>query len=144
MGVDLRKLPSADSRDAEVPRFKCASPRVAPRLAAVLLAVVMGAYAQSGGELRFCIRADPKTLDPLLAEEEVSQTIGYLTSGVLIRFNRRMQRLEPELSTSWKVANNGRRIDFELRRDVRFSDGGPFGPADVIATIRRMMTPDSC
>src|SRR5437667_142061 len=82
-------------------------------------------YAQSGGELRFCIRADPKTLDPLLASEEVSQTIGYLTSGVLIRFNRETQRLEPELATSWKVAANGRRIDFELRPDVRFSDGAP-------------------
>jgi len=108
---------------------------------AFLLAGAMGAYAQSGGELRFCVRADPKTLDPLLAEEEVSETIRYLTGGVLIRLNRQTQRLEPELAASWKVANNARQIDFELRRNVHFSDGAPFGPADVVATIRRMMSP---
>jgi peptide/nickel transport system substrate-binding protein len=108
---------------------------------AFLLAGAMSAYTQSGGELRFCVRADPKTLDPLLAEEEVSETIRYLTGGVLIRLNRQTQRLEPELAASWKVANNARQIDFELRRNVQFSDGAPFGPADVVATIQRMMNP---
>src|SRR5260370_35390883 len=75
---------------------------------AILFGGSMGAYAQSGGEPRFTVRADPKTLDPLLAEEEVSETIRYLTSGVLIRFNRQTQRLEPELATSWKVASSAR------------------------------------
>src|SRR4051794_37444939 len=108
---------------------------------AVLLAAAATAYAQRGGELRFCIRADPKPLDPLLASEEVSETIRYLTGGVLIRFNRQTQRLEPELASSWKVSRDGKRIDFELRPNGRFSDGSPFGPADVIATVRRLMTP---
>src|SRR5215204_3193229 len=110
-------------------------------LRAVILFAAATAYAQPGGELRFCVRADPKTLDPLLAAEEVSETIRFLTGGVLIRFNRQTQRLEPELATSWKVSRDGRRIDFELRSNVRFSDGTPFGPADVVATIRRLMTP---
>ena len=29
-----------------------------------------------------------------------------------------------------------------LRRNLRFSDGTPFGPADVAATVRRIMSPD--
>ena len=39
-----------------------------------MLAMAAVAYvtAQSGGELRFAIAADPKTFDPLLAEEEPS------------------------------------------------------------------------
>jgi peptide/nickel transport system substrate-binding protein len=108
---------------------------------AILLIAAATVYAQPGGELRFSIRADPKTLDPLLASEEVSETIRYLTGGVLIRFNRQTQRLEPELAKSWKVSRDGKRIDFELRPNVRFSDGTPFGPGSVIATVRRMMTP---
>lgn len=107
----------------------------------MLLAAIAAANAQTGGELRFCVRADPKTLDPLLAAEEVSETIRYLTAGVLIRFDRQTQRLEPELAAAWKVADGGRRIDFQLRPNVRFSDGTPFGPADVVATVRRLMTP---
>jgi peptide/nickel transport system substrate-binding protein len=105
------------------------------------LVAVACASAQSGGELRFCLRADPKTFDPLLAEEEPSDTIRFLTGGVLIRFNRQSQKLEPELAASWTVRDQGKRIDFVLRRNVRFSDGTPFGPADVVAVIRRIMDP---
>jgi peptide/nickel transport system substrate-binding protein len=106
------------------------------------LASQVPALAQPGTELRFAIHADPKTFDPLLAEEEVSETIRYLSGGVLIRVNRQTQRLEPELALSWKVLDNARRIDFVLRPKVTFSDGTPFGPADVVATFRRIMDPD--
>ena len=106
------------------------------------LACLTSLYAQGATELRFCLRTDPKTFDPLLAVEESSETIRYLTSGVLIRFNRATQQLEPELAASWVVRDQGRRIDFVLRRGIRFSDGAPFGPADVIATFRRITTPD--
>lgn len=111
------------------------------RAPATLLIAAAAMHAQAGGELRFSIRADPRTFDPLLASEEVSDTIRYLTSGVLIRFNRQTQRLEPELASSWKISRDGKRIDFDLRPNIRFSDGAPFGPADVIATVRRLMTP---
>jgi peptide/nickel transport system substrate-binding protein len=113
------------------------------RLTVVLVAIVrFPVFAESVTELRFAIHADPKTFDPLLAEEEVSETIRYLTGGVLIRVNRQTQQLEPELAVSWKVLDNARRIDFVLRPNVRFSDGTPFDPADVVATFRRIMNPD--
>jgi peptide/nickel transport system substrate-binding protein len=105
------------------------------------LTVLTCAHAYSTKELRFRVAADPKTFDPLLTTEDVSETIRYLTGGVLIRFNRRTQQLEPELATSWKVLDQGKRIDFVLRKNVSFSDGTPFGAADVVATFRRIMTP---
>jgi peptide/nickel transport system substrate-binding protein len=100
-----------------------------------------GAAAQDAKQLRFCIRADPKTLDPLAASEEVSETIRYLTGGVLIRLNRATLQLEPELAERWAVRDGGRRIDFVLRKGVRFSDGTPLEAADVAATIRRLNDP---
>jgi peptide/nickel transport system substrate-binding protein len=107
----------------------------------VLAAALAFSAAPPLTELRFCLRADPKTFDPLLAREESSETVRYLTAGVLIRFNRRTQQLDPELASSWKVGDQGRRIDFVLRRGIRFSDGTPFGPADVVAAIRRLTEP---
>ena len=41
--------------------------------------------AQTGGELRFCIRSEPKTFNPLLVEDDASETVRYLTGGVLLR-----------------------------------------------------------
>ena len=31
--------------------------------------------AQSAGELRFCLRGDPKTFNPLLVEDDNSETV---------------------------------------------------------------------
>ena len=97
--------------------------------------------AQSTNELRFCLRGDPKTFNPLLVEDENSETVLYLTGGVLVRLNRYTQELEGELATKWKVSENGRRIDFELRPNVLFSDGTPFTCEDVASTVRQLMDP---
>ena len=51
-------------------------------------AVVRAESGQSGGELHFCLHGEPKTFNPLLVEEDSSETIRYLTGGVLIRLNR--------------------------------------------------------
>jgi peptide/nickel transport system substrate-binding protein len=112
------------------------------RLSAAVFSAFICAIAQDRAELRWCIHADPKTFDPLLAAEEASNTAAYLTSGVLIRLNRGTARLEPELASAWRVSDGGRRIDFTLRPNVRFSDGSPFGPEDVVASVRRLNDPN--
>ena len=97
--------------------------------------------AQSGNELRFCIRSEPKTFNPVLVDDESSETIRYLTGGVLIRVNRLTQELESELALSWKVADGGRKITFKLREGILFSDGTPFAADDVAYTMQLLMDP---
>ncbi len=99
------------------------------------------AWAQSGNELRFCLRTEPKSLNPVLAENDSDETIRYLTGGVLVRVNRLTQDLEPELATSWKVTDGGKTITFKLREGVRFSDGTPFSAEDVAYTMQQLMDP---
>jgi len=108
-------------------------------LSLVLAAAI--ASAQSGGQLRFCLRSEPKTLNPVLVADESSETVRYLTGGVLMRLNRLTQQLEPELATSWKVSDNGKTITFKLRQNVRFSDGTSFSAQDVAYTMDRLMDP---
>jgi peptide/nickel transport system substrate-binding protein len=111
-------------------------------LSAALYSAVICAVAQERAELSWCIHADPKTFDALLVSEEASNTVAYLTSGVLIRLNRGTAQLEPELASAWRVSDGGKRIDFTLRPNIRFSDGSPFGPEDVVASIRRLNDPN--
>jgi peptide/nickel transport system substrate-binding protein len=96
---------------------------------------------QSGSELHFCLHGEPKTFNPLLVEEDSSETIRYLTGGVLIRLNRKTQTLEPGLALSWKVNQEGRRITFHLRSGLRFSDGTLFTAEDVAYTVKALMDP---
>jgi peptide/nickel transport system substrate-binding protein len=109
-------------------------------LALITLASVV-ALAQSGGELRFCLRSEPKTFNPLLAADDSSETIRYLTGGVLVRVNRMTQDLEPGLATSWKISNGGKTITFQLRDGLRFSDGTAFSADDVAYTMQQLMDP---
>jgi peptide/nickel transport system substrate-binding protein len=116
------------------------------RMARIILLISMAlstgiALAQSGGQLRFCIHSEPKTFNPLLTADDASETVRYLTGGVLMRLNRLTQELEPELARSWKVSDGGRSITFKLRDGVRFSDGTPFSAADVAYTMQQLMDP---
>jgi len=108
-------------------------------LCGVVAAATIG--PQSGGELRFCVRADPKTFNPILVEEEPGETVRYLTGGVLIRLNRITQELEPELAMSWRVINGGRTIQFELRDGLRYSDGSALAASDVAFTMNTLLDP---
>jgi len=113
-------------------------------LAFSILSIALGSnglLAQTGGELHFCLRSEPKTLNPLMAADDASETIRYLTGGVLVRVNRLTQDLEPELATSWKVTNGGKTITFQLRDGLRFSDGTPFSADDVAYTMQQLMDP---
>ncbi len=110
------------------------------RLAFVVVAAV-AALAQSGGELRFALHTEPKTFNPIMVVDDGADTVRYLTGGVLIRLDRRTQRLEPALATSWKVLDGGRTITFKLRTGIQFSDGTPFSANDVAYTIKQLMDP---
>jgi peptide/nickel transport system substrate-binding protein len=102
--------------------------------------LLVHAVAQ-GGELRFCLRTEPKTFDPLKVEDDASAAIRYLTGGVLVRVNRQTQDLEPGLAVSWNVSKDGRQISFRLRSGISFSDGTPFSADDVAYTIQQLMDP---
>lgn len=94
-----------------------------------------------GGELGFCLQADPKTFHPLLVEDGPGETVAYLTRGVLLRMNRVTQAFEPELAESWRVTGGGAEIEFRIRDGVRFSDGAPLTAEDVVSTLRKLTDP---
>ncbi len=110
-------------------------------VALMLLGTLLGHALAQGGELRFCLRTEPKTFDPLKVQDEASGAVRYLTGGVLVRVNRQTQDLQPELAQSWKVSKDGRQISFRLRSGILFSDGTPFTAEDVAYTIQQLMDP---
>ncbi len=108
----------------------------------VLPLLVEAGWAASGNELHFCLRAEPKTFNPLLVEDDASETVRYLTGGVLVRVNRQTQEDQPELATSWKISDGGRKITFNLRQGIQFSDGTPFSAEDVAFTMQQLLDPN--
>jgi peptide/nickel transport system substrate-binding protein len=115
--------------------------RILCRLTLLAFLCLGSTFAQSGTELRFCLRTEPKNFNPLSVSNDAEETIRYLTGGVLVRVNRQTQQLEPGLAESWKVSDDGRQITFQLRQGIVFSDGTAFSAADVAYTVQQLMDP---
>jgi peptide/nickel transport system substrate-binding protein len=95
------------------------------------------------GELAWTIGYDPKTFDPAKVDDEESELVRYLTGGVLLRFNRATQHVEPRLAESWTLSPDGKTLTLKLRSGLRFSDGSFLNAKDVAWSIRRVLLPDT-
>lgn len=116
--------------------------------AVVLMALPAGvcaaqAAARLPGELAWTIGYDPKTFDPAKVDDQESEMVRYLTAGVLLRFNRLTQQVEPQLAESWSLSPDGKTVTFKLRSGLRFSDGSSLTSNDVAWSIRRVLLPDT-
>ena len=93
------------------------------------------------GELAWTIGYDPKSFDPAKVDDLESETVRYLTGGVLLRFNRLKQMVEPRLAESWSVSSDGKTVTFRLRAGLKFSDGSTLTARDAAWSIRRVLLP---
>ncbi len=89
---------------------------------------------KEGGEIRFVLNSDPKTLNPALAQETSSTAVlSDLFTG-LTKTDLKTMQVVPDLAEIWEEKEDGRVYIFHLRRNVRWSDGEPFTAEDVVFT----------
>jgi peptide/nickel transport system substrate-binding protein len=89
-----------------------------------------------GGRLILSKSAGPRTFNRLLSFDDQTTAVLSCLNGQLLRINRHTQRAEADLAQAWKISPDGKTLTFNLRRDVRFSDGAPFSADDVLFTFQ--------
>ncbi|MDX2225631.1 MAG: ABC transporter substrate-binding protein [Verrucomicrobiae bacterium] len=88
-----------------------------------------------GGRYLSSTIGDPKTFNPVMAEESSStEVLGYVFGG-LTRYNSKTQSPEPGLAKSWEVSPDNKTWTFHLRRGLQWSDGTPLTADDVVFTF---------
>lgn len=86
----------------------------------------------AGGSFSEGIVGAPQYLNPLLADANpVDREMSGLLFDGLTRYDED-GRLVPALAESWRVGEDGRRIDFALRDDATWHDGEAVTAADVV------------
>ncbi len=95
-----------------------------------------GQVGRFGGNLVISERSEPKTLNPLVAEDGTSREIIGLLDSDLIHINRYTHLTEASLAESWNVSPDGLRYTVHLRKGLRFSDGQPCDADDVVFTFQ--------
>jgi peptide/nickel transport system substrate-binding protein len=112
------------------------------RWALLALCLVACSTSQKTGErpIEMLVPNDAETLDPRYATDAVALRTTRLIHAGLVRLNPRTLMPEPYLAKSWTWEDD-RTLRVELRTDVRFHSGAPFGAKDVAATIAAVQSP---
>src|SRR6185503_8391181 len=87
-----------------------------------------------GGRMVVGALGDPKTFNPITANESTStEIIRFLFAG-LVNTDLISYELYPGLAESWKVEDDKKTWAFKLRKGLRWSDGRPLNADDVVFT----------
>ncbi len=93
---------------------------------------------RDGGTLRFAVKDQVRTLDPMIADDEFGYFMLHPLFDTLVDFSPKLE-IVPRLATSWKISPDGRQYTFELRPDITFSDGVPITAAHVKYSLERTL-----
>lgn len=116
--------------------FTSAQPAIAQTTATPEWLLSRADVGRPGGQLVVIERAEPRTLNPVIAVDAPSKDVLGRTTADLIHFDRETQQPQPALARSWTVSPDGRRFTLSLRRGIRFSDGELFDADDVLFSFR--------
>ena len=101
-----------------------------------------GLAQERGGTLVGAWAQNPVGLDPHATSAYSSYQVLQQVLDTLVTFDAD-QNLVPSLAESWSVSDDGLVWTFELRDDVRFSNGRAFTADDVKYTYDRMLDPET-
>ena len=101
-----------------------------------------GASQSGGGNFRIAMSANLRTLDPAKTSTGEEYIYNVLCFNGLTRM-REDQVVEPELAESWEFSEDLKTWTFRLRRGVRFHHGREMTAQDVIATMTRILDPET-
>ena len=104
-------------------------------------AAVLTAGAAQAETLRWANDGDVLTLDPYAHTESFTAAFLHHIYEPLVRRDADL-KFEPALAMSWEIVEPTR-VRFTLREGVTFQNGNPFTADDVVASITRMLDPDS-
>lgn len=111
-------------------------------LSTAMLCLLSSSMAQAadGKTLTIAVNTTPVSLDPALQNvDPVNAWFIQLPYDGLIKLNN-TGKLEPDLATSWKfVDDHSTKFQLTLRDGVKFNDGTPMGPDDVVASLQYIL-----
>ena len=94
---------------------------------------------KTGGRFVFPNLSDPKTFNPILAEETSSTDITERLGSPLVRRNQFNLEWEPCAAESWEIADDEKSITLTLRPDLRWSDGTPITASDWADSVNMII-----
>ena len=93
---------------------------------------------KKGGRLVLSVTSDPKSFNPIVAQETSTTQITSLIFEGLTRTDPRTLEVLPNLAERWQTSD-GKEWLFYLRNDVYWNDGKKFTASDVLFTFNELI-----
>lgn len=119
-----------------LPALVCFSLAIAGAKAPEELLIVDTGGGRPGGRIVVALRAQPKTLNPVVVVDAPTREVTQRMMGDLISINRQTQTTEASLAKSWSVSRDGLHYTLQLRKGLQFSDGHACDADDVVFSFR--------
>ncbi len=97
---------------------------------------------QKGGTLTVGTGTDADTLDPAAQTTTIVGGMVAMVVQPLVQLNQQ-GKIAPDLATSWSMSSDGLTYTFNLRPNVKFSDGEPLNAAAVVKSLDRLNAPQT-
>ncbi len=124
--------------------------RRGPRRAGAVIVVIVALLAAcsptgpstagAGGSSVTILGGEPTTLDPAVQGDLGSAQVTAQLFESLTAFDSTLS-VQPALASGWVTSDAGRTITFNLRPNLKFSDGSALGAADVVRSWLRLIDP---
>ena len=84
-----------------------------------------------GGTFKMALPSDVPTMDPAQAGYDfASWSMTIAVYSALVDYGRGL-KLQGDLAQSWTISNRGKTYTFQLRPNLKFSDGSPLTSRDI-------------
>ncbi len=113
---------------------------IASSIAGLGLLFALSAGAADGHVFTFRIPGEPETLDWNKAHTPIETYLLMNLMEGLIGVDADL-KITPALAKSWKLSPDGKTYTFNLRNDVKWSDGVPLKAADFLYSWKRLLSP---
>lgn len=110
-------------------------------LALPFVPVASAALAQTSGDVVVATSVLSQRFDTINLTSTADYLIGSALYDGLIDLGPK--GMYPALAESWVVSPDGKQIDFNLRKGVKFHNGDPFTAEDVKFTFEKILAPDN-
>lgn len=108
---------------------------------ALILTSLTGCHSHGPAHgLRVGLSAEPVSLDPALAEDGAAMKVLGNTMDGLFGYDA-TGKLVPRLARAYSISKDGRRYEFQIDTQAKWSDGKPVEAAQFVAGFRRALTP---
>ncbi|MGE8320597.1 MAG: ABC transporter substrate-binding protein [Comamonas sp.] len=109
-------------------------------LALALWLLAAGSPAWAASDLvRIGIQLEPSSLDITTTSAATASEITYANVYEGLTYIDGSGQVRPRLATEWKLSEDGKVVDFTLRKQVVYHDGKPFNAYTAVSSLRRML-----